>query len=198
MKLRIENETLKKAKRNYVIYNELNASIANIKKGIIEFNALDNYDKAVWAYKPTNSGKYGNVFEIAVKQYFNGTRGNAFSVSAKGKTDFIYHGFKFESKSNCGELIDIEKNDYVVYTMDNKTNYKHPEEGRVIPAYLFVPMIAQCGLLRKSKKSTNGYRHNAIQSYSNSKRKSEYLEKLLYGFPTVAEWKERSKDVYKK
>ena len=73
-------------------------------------------------FKMTDCGRYGKAGEMNVKIYLNGERGNSRKVSAKGKTDVQYHGYKIEIKSNCGELDGIEKNDFVIYTMTSRKN----------------------------------------------------------------------------
>lgn len=138
-------------------------------------------------FKMTDCGRYGKAGEMNVKIYLNGERGNSRKVSAKGKTDVQYHGYKIEIKSNCGELDGIEKNDFVIYTMDNKNDYDKPEKWRIIPAENFKAMFETLGLVR-TKKSSNGAIKTTIQSYKNSKRKSEMLFNALSNYPTLEQW----------
>ena len=138
-------------------------------------------------FKDNDSGKYGKAFEMNVKRYLNGNRGNVNKVSAKGKTDVTSKGVKYEVKSNCGEINqDILKNDYIIYTMHNEIDYLMPENAFVIPAADFVAMIEKLGLMR-TKKSTNGQLKTTIQSYKNSKRKSSMLALALAKYPTLSE-----------
>jgi hypothetical protein len=139
-------------------------------------------------YKANDSGKFGKAGEIAVKRLVNHGRGNCDKVSAKGKPDFQHHGLRYEVKSNCGELnADIERNAYVIYTMDNARDFARPWDWKVIPADEFVRMIDDLGL-RRVKKSSNGQLKESIQSYKNSKRKTLNLAKALKDYPTVEEW----------
>ena len=135
-----------------------------------------------------DSGRFGKTWEITVKLYLNGYRGNSCKVSAKGMADLKYHGMRFEVKSNCGEINeDILKNDYILYTMDNEIDCYSPWNAKVIPADEFVEMLDNLGLIR-TKKSTAGYMKKTIQSYRNSKRKTSLFEKALSEYPTLKEW----------
>ena len=147
-----------------------------------------NYTNTIRQFKETDCGRYGKAFEINVKHFLNGNRGNANRVSAKGKTDVQNKGIKYEVKSNCGEINeDILKNDYIIYTPDNRTDFEHPEQAFVIPAQDFVTMFNQLGLVR-TKKSTNGQLKTTIQSYNNSKRKTEMLFNALAQYSRLGEW----------
>lgn len=147
-----------------------------------------NYTNTINQFKTTDCGRYGKAFEINVKHFLNGNRGNANKVSAKGKTDVQNKGIKYEVKSNCGEINDdILKNDYIIYTPDNMTDFEQPEQAFVIPAQAFVDMFQALGLVR-TKKSTNGQLKTSIQSYRNSKRKTEMLFNALAQYSTLGEW----------
>ena len=147
-----------------------------------------NYANTINQFKTTDCGRYGKAFEINVKHFLNGNRGNANKVSAKGKTDVQNKGIKYEVKSNCGEINDdILKNDYIIYTPDNKSDYATPERAFVIPAQAFVDMFYSLGLVRV-KKSTGGYFKTTIQSYNNSKRKTEMLFNALAQYSRLGEW----------
>ena len=147
-----------------------------------------NYTNTIKQFKETDCGRYGKAFEINVKHFLNGNRGNANKVSAKGKTDVQNKGIKYEVKSNCGEINDdILRNDYIIYTPDNKTDFEHPEQAFVIPAQAFVDMFHALGLVR-TKKSTNGQLKVTIQSYNNSKRKTEMLFNALAQYSRLGEW----------
>ncbi len=139
-------------------------------------------------FKMTDSGRFGKAFEINCKTLINGKRGNSGRVSSRGKTDMQNNHIKYEIKSNCGEIAEnIEKNLYVIYTANNKKDFATPENAHVIPASDFVEIIETLGLMR-TKKSTNGYMVKAIQTYSNSKRKTNALLNAISDYPTVAEW----------
>ena len=139
-------------------------------------------------FKPSDCGRYGKAFEINVKHFLNGNRGNANRVSAKGKTDVQSKGIKYEVKSNCGEINDdILKNDYIIYTPDNKADYAEVQRAYVIPAQDFVTMFHELGLVR-TKKSTNGQLKTTIQSYNNSKRKTEMLFNALAQYSRLGDW----------
>lgn len=145
---------------------------------------MTNYNETINRFKETDCGKFGKAFEINVKHYLNGNRGNSDTVSAKGKTDCTHKGNKFEIKSNCGELDGIEKNDYIIYTMDNKNDFDKPQNAKVIPPKDFLSLLNNLGLVR-TKKSTNGYMKTTIQSYANSKKKYNGLAEALSGYPTL-------------
>ena len=148
-----------------------------------------NYANTINQFKATDSGRYGKAFEINVKHYLNGNRGNSNIVSGKGKTDVHFHGVKCEIKSNCGEINKgMEKNGFVIYTMNNEIDYCQPEQAFVIPAAEFVALVENLGLMR-TKKSTNGELKTTIQTYRNSKKKSLAFALALAKYPTLAEWK---------
>ena len=149
-----------------------------------------NYIETVNFFKANDSGRFGKAFEINAKHYLNGNRGNSNKVSPKGKTDVKFKGITFEIKSNCGEINpNIEKNGYVIYTMDNETDYANPGNARVIPANEFVKLIERIGLMR-TKKSSSGEWKTTIQSYKNSNKKTYALAKELMNYPTLEEYKE--------
>lgn len=146
------------------------------------------YADTINQFKTTDCGRYGKAFEINVKHFLNGNRGNANKVSAKGKTDVQNKGIKYEVKSNCGEINDdILKNDYIIYSPDNMTDYEYPERAFVIPANDFVDMFYSLGLVR-TKKSTNGQLKTTIQSYRNSRRKTTMLFNALTQYSTLGQW----------
>lgn len=149
---------------------------------------MTNYTNTINQFKTTDCGRYGKAFEINVKHFLNGNRGNANKVSAKGKTDVQSKGIKYEVKSNCGEINeDILKNDYIIYTPDNMMDFEHPEQAFVIPAQAFVDMFHALGLVR-TKKSTNGQLKTTIQSYRNSKRKTMALFNALEQYSRLGDW----------
>lgn len=153
-----------------------------------------NYNETVNQFKATDCGRFGKAFEINVKSYMNGKRGNSDHVSAKGKADVQHKKVRYEIKSNCGEINnDILKNDYIVYTYDNATMYVEPQNARVIPAAEFVKLVERLGLMR-TKKSTNGQLKTTIQSYANSKRKSALWMQAVDSYPTLAEHLGRQHD----
>lgn len=148
-----------------------------------------NYMETINNFKVTDSGRFGKAFEINVKNFLNGKKGNSDIVSGKGKTDVHFHGVKYEIKSNCGEINKgMEKNGYVIYTMDSESDFTNPGNAKVIPAGEFVEMIKKLGLMR-TKKSTNGELKTTIQTYRNSKKKTLALALALAQYPTLAEWK---------
>lgn len=121
-------------------------------------------------FKDNDCGKYGKIFEIIMKLYLNGYRGNSCIVSPKGKVDLKWKGHKIEVKSNCGELSDIVKSKYVIYTYDNQTDIAFPQDGRITTVDNFLSSLDELNLIR-TKKSTNGYIKTTIQSYKNSNKK---------------------------
>lgn len=146
-----------------------------------------NYNETINQFKANDCGKYGKAFEINVKHFLNGNRGNTNRVSAKGKTDVTSKGVKYEVKSNCGEINDnILTNDFIIYTYDNERDFNRPDMAHVIPAHDFVKLIEQLGLMR-TKKSTNGQLKKTIQSYKNSKRKATLWANAIDSYPTLAE-----------
>ena len=140
-------------------------------------------------FKATDSGKYGKCFELNVKRFLNGNRGNVEHVSSKNHADVHFHGLRLEIKSNCGEINDdIMRNDYIIYTPMSEHDYVNPEQAKVITPDLFIATLMSLGLLRK-KTSTNGAERTTIQSYKNSKRKTAAWLAALSQFETLEQFK---------
>lgn len=155
---------------------------------IDNLNNLTDAEMTLYDFKATDAGRYGKAFEINVKHFLNGNRGNANKVSAKGKTDVQSKGIKYEVKSNCGEINeDILRNDFIIYTPDNRADYAEVQRAYVVPADEFVTLFNKLGLVRM-KKSTNGQLKTTIQSYRNSKRKTTLLYEALAHYTTLEQW----------
>jgi len=138
-------------------------------------------------FKASDSGRYGKAFEIRVKQYLNGNKGNTDKVSLRGKHDVQYKGKVYEIKSNCGEINDdIMKNDYIIYSINNTFDYISPEFAKVMTPKDFIEALERCDLIRE-KKTTNGYTVKAIQTYSNSRKKFAAWFEALEQFETLEE-----------
>ena len=151
-------------------------------------------------FKETNSGRYGDTFEIVVKKYLNGNRGNSNTVSSKGKTDVTFCGHQCEIKSNCGEITkEMETKEYIIYTMDNKTDIYRCEQAFVVPVADFLAILETVGLIRYNKKNRNQNRVTAksIQTYNNSKRKTALFYGMLSQYETLESWATRVKAEYK-
>lgn len=158
-----------------------------MKKDEIRTLAVEHFKQ----YKDTDCGRYGKEFELSVKRYMNGKRGNITYVASKGRVDMYYKGMKFEIKSNCGEINDdIFRNKFVVYSPQNEIDYLHPWNAKVLTPEQFVDEVKNCGLYR-TKKSTGGYMKNAIQSYKNSKKKFALWTETLEQFETLEDFKNR-------
>lgn len=148
-------------------------------------------EEIIKQYKETDCGRYGKAFELSVKMYMNGRRGNITEVARKGKVDMYYKGQKFEIKSNCGEINDdIFRNKFVVYSPDNEIDYLRPWNARILTPEQFVAEVKNCGLYRR-RKSTGGYVKNAIQSYKNSRKKFTLWTETLKQFEKLEDFKNR-------
>lgn len=128
-------------------------------------------------FNPNDSGRYGKMFEIIIKLYLNGYKGNSCIVSAKGKVDVTYKGEKIEVKSNCGELDDI-KAKTMIYTMENTIDVYQPDKAIVITTDKFFDILKNENLIKVTKK-TSGYTKHNIQTYRNSKRRYARFENEL-------------------
>ena len=159
-----------------------------------------------------DNGNNGKAYEIIVKLALNNYRFKG--VSKSGKIDTIKNHIKYEIKSNCGELATIDqdgniiksallKSDFIIYSMDTEFFITDTLEDKidlvlnnsfVIPCNDFLEMLKNIGLLR-TKKSTyaikNNFNYNdklTIQSYKNSKKKSNLFFNSLCDFPTLEEY----------
>lgn len=177
-----------KINADYMGMTEEEMTVGLIEKMTCAFNNLSEEEQTLYDFKDSDCGKYGKAFEINVKHFLNGNRGNCNTVSAKGKTDVQSKGVKYEVKSNCGEINDdIMKNDFIIYTPNNRDDYYLPMNAYVIPSDSFVSLFESLGLVR-TKKSTNGQLKTTIQSYRNSKRKTAALYNALKQYSTLGEW----------
>lgn len=141
-------------------------------------------------FKPTDCGRYGKIFEIVVKLYLNGYRGKSCIVSPKGKVDVKYKGQRIEVKSNCGELEDMSKSKYVIYSYDNVNDVKNPAECGVTNTEDFLSALEGLNLIRQNKKTTGGrIIKSAIQSYKNSKRKYTAWSEKVDSWERLKNWK---------
>lgn len=175
--------------RKMVYHYKQIKEIQSPRKNEKGFKKMKDYDftNTINQFKNTDSGRFGKAFEINVKRYLNGNRGNSGKVSAKGKNDVKSKGLIYEIKSNCGELERIEKNDFIIYSMDNIRDYDKPYNAKVINPIDFITMLNNLGLVR-TKKSTSGTIKTTIQSYKNSKKKTALLSEALEQYPTLKEW----------
>ena len=148
---------------------------------------MEFYELTLVYFKESDNGRHGKAFEINVKEYLNGKRGNSNKVSAIGKTDVKHKGITYEIKSNCGEINDnIYKNDFIIYTEDNRANYCQPWNAYVIPVDEFIDGLKALNLLRR-KRATNGAWKTTIQTYSNSKKRLNAFKEWLSTYPTIDE-----------
>lgn len=164
----------------------------DVKKAVKAHNWEYVVNSIVDFFSEKDSGKNGKIWEIVTKLYLNGYKGNSCIVSPKGKVDVTYKGNKIEIKSNCGQLDmnTLFKNNYICYTMDNEKDIYHPENGKIAEPSEWFNMLDDIGLVRNNKKSSSGVRATAIQSYKNSKKKTDALRVALSHYITVAEWAE--------
>lgn len=155
------------------------------RKDFAEESAIDYLANC---FNANDSGIFGKAFEIGVKSFLNLNKGNSKHVSAKGKHDVTFHGMTLEIKSNCGEINDnIDTNNYIVYTMDNRHDCYQPYNARVLTIEQFKALFYGLGLVR-TKTSTSGAVRTTIQSYKNSKKKSLALARALEQFETLEQF----------
>ena len=158
--------------------------------------------------KGVNSGSDGRLYELSVKMCLNNYRFNGIVASAKSiDTTKKINGIirKFEIKSGCGTLCNLDregniinspllKSDYVIYTPRYYNDVPVVKQAYVfsVPDFLFV--LGECGLIRykysgnqyrisesgrKERKNDAYYDKMTIQSFLNSERKTQLLYELL-------------------
>lgn len=158
--------------------------------------------------KGVNSGSDGRLYELSVKMCLNNYRFNGIVASAKSiDTTKKINGIirKFEIKSGCGTLCNLDregniinspllKSDYVIYTPRYYYDVPVAKQAYIfsVPDFLFV--LGECGLIRykysgsqyfinedgrKERKANAYYDKMAIQTFLNSKRKTQLLYDLL-------------------
>lgn len=158
--------------------------------------------------KGVNSGSDGRAYELSVKMCLNNYRFGGIVASAKSiDTTKKINGkiCKFEIKSGCGTLgiLDREgniinspllKSDYVIYTPRYYFNTPVAKQSYVFAVQDFLFVLGECGLIRykysglqyfinedgqKERKADAFYDKMTIQTFLNSKRKTELLYDLL-------------------
>ena len=173
------------------VYKAINERLheADMKKAVKDNDWKKVVDTILPMFNPKDSGRYGKIFEIVVKLYLNGYKGNSCIVSAKGKVDVTYKGEKIEVKSNCGELDDI-KAKTMIYTMENTIDVYQPGRAVVITTEKFFGVLESENLIKVTKK-TSGYTKHNIQTYRNSKRRYTKFENglMMEMLDELADWK---------
>lgn len=158
-------------------------------------------------FKLEDSGSWGKAFEIAIKKAISARVSKA---DAKVTKNCTYYGDKrikadghflnVEIKTGCGVLAyDVEdadmeisslfpKIDYIIYCPEVAANIKAEQQGFVFTRDEFISFLEGYPSMVRSKVSTQGNLNITIQSFKNSKKKSEYVWDACYAQPTVEEW----------
>ena len=170
-------------------------------------------DCYVTPIKGVNSGSDGRLYELSVKMCignyrFKGIVANAKCIDTTKKVNGRI--CKFEVKSGCGTLCNLNergeiidspllKSDFIIYTPRYYSDVPVVKQSYVfsVPDFLFV--LDECGLIRykysgnqyyvnedgrKERKPGAYYDKMTIQSFLNSKRKTEMLYDLLEQYGT--------------
>lgn len=181
-------------------------------KAIEKMNTYREYTRGCDCYvTPTqgvNSGSDGRMYELAVKMCLNNYRFSGIVASAKSiDTTKKINGkiCKFEIKSGCGTLCNLDKegniinspllkSDYVIYTPRYYSDVPVVKQAYVFAIQDFLFVLEECGLIRykysgnqyfinengqKERKANAFYDKMTIQTFLNSKRKTELLYDLL-------------------
>jgi len=142
-----------------------------------QFEMINSY---VSPTEKVDSGAKGKLFEMLVKFYLNGriaTKNGVTANNGKGY-DLTHKGHKIEVKSGCGQLDNITKSEYVIYSPTSEL-----ENARIFKVNDFMNILASINLIR-TKKATNGKMVTSIQSFKNSKSKTAKFYQLLETYGT--------------
>ena len=163
--------------------------------------------------KPTkgvNSGNAGRTAELAVKLALNNYKGaKAISAATRKDTFKSLDGImtSFEIKSGCGVLANIDENgnyygamlksEYVIYIPEYEPTLPVTIQAYVLLVQDFIDILKELGLIRlkmSGAQYSNGQRKEGafydrltIQTFSNSKRKTEALYSALNRYADTME-----------
>lgn len=166
---------------------------------------VNNIDVHISNVKGINNGAEGNLYEMLIKLALNNCKFHG--VSKKGCTDTTKKInnvlSKIEIKNGCGELGTLDnkgniktlvfKRDYIIFNIDWSPEYDVIQCSFICKAMDYYKILSESGLIRK-KMSTAQYKRPktdryydriAIQSYKNSKRKTDlyYDNAIKYAVP---------------
>lgn len=181
-------------------------------KAIEKMNAYREYTRECDCYvtptKGINSGSDGRMYELAVKMCLNNYRFSGIVASAKSIDTTKKIGgkvCKFEIKSGCGTLCNLDregniinspllKSDYVIYSPRYYNDVPVAKQAYVFSISDFLFVLGECGLIRykysgnqyfinkdgkKERKANAYYDKMTIQTFLNSKCKTELLYDML-------------------
>lgn len=145
--------------------------------------------------KDSDSGRYGDAYELAIRYYLTGRRWK--TVKRQGASDITktFNGEKYriEIKTACGELNDSYDAPYVIYCADVDPNFPAEEQGYVFTNAEWNAFLnGYTGRGKFIRTGSNGKDH--IQSFRSATRPkaskpiAEYIESILFDMPTVAEF----------
>lgn len=157
-------------------------------------------------YDLSDDGRIGKSWELAVREYVQPRSGRTGKVShnytwysdMKKKSESGNY-WKFEIKSACGELDNIDKADFIIYCPEVDIHILPEKQGFVIPTSDFLQLLEGVGYsgkgqITRQKTSTSGKIVKSFQSfYSNgrpkaSKKLADYIWDFCYNYPVVEEF----------
>lgn len=150
--------------------------------------------------KPTDTGRFGDAFELAMRSYIS--RRRCTKVKRQGAEDirFSKDGKRYtcEVKSACGEIEDAEKAQYVIYCPNVDPDFPAESQAYVFTREQWVAFLnGYTGRGQFTKWDSRGHLH--IQSFyvsedvrpKASKPIAAYIESVLFDLPTADEFFER-------
>ena len=172
---------------------------AEILASLIEYeNYVNNNDPYVSPIKGTNSGSDGRLYERKVKAVMHNYKGathisKATQQDTIKKLDGVFSSF--EIKQGCGVIANITEDgtlygamlnsDYVIYCPQYNRALPIVTQAYILPTVDFIEILKEIGLIRYKysgnqycngeRKSNAFYDRLTIQTFKNSKRKTELL-----------------------
>ena len=145
-----------------------------------------------------DNGRFGKVYEQAVREYSSGRRSSITFVKGQGKADLNLsaYGKRFtcEIKTACGEVEMAEKSQLIIYCPDVDINYPAEKQGFVFTREEWKNFLAGYTGRGKFLRQDSNRNHLHIQSfYTESRPKAskpiaEYIWDTCTGQPTIEEF----------
>ena len=161
----------------------------------MKFDTTEIMDMEIAARKETDSGRYGDAYELAIRYYLTGRRWDR--VKRQGAPDItkVIDGkrVRVEIKTACGELNDTYTAPYIIYCADVDPNFPAEEQGYVFSNAEWLAFLnGYTGRGKFVRTYPNGTDHiNPFRTASRPKASqpiADYIAAWLFDMPTVTEF----------
>lgn len=161
----------------------------------MKFSTVEIMEMELAIRKESDSGRYGDAYELAVRYYLTGRRWAR--VKRQGAPDItkVVDGkrVRIEIKTACGELDDTYTAPFIIYCPEVDANFPAEEQGYVFSNAEWIAFLnGYNGRGKFIRTYPNGTDHiNPFRTASRpkaSKPIAEYIESVLFDMPTVSEF----------